>query len=93
VRGFISTNSAHMLDYIAQKDAEKRQVDILKYQLTPREREVVTLVAQGLPNIQIGRRLGISSHTAHFHVSNILFKLGVERRTGIAAFAIRSGLA
>lgn len=61
--------------------------------LTPRELQVAALVAQGLPNVKIAKRLGISPHTAHFHVGNILTKLNVDRRTGIAAFAVREGLA
>jgi DNA-binding NarL/FixJ family response regulator len=60
--------------------------------LTPREREVATLVADGLSNGEIARRLYISTKTASVHVSNILAKLGMTSRTEVAAWAVRSGL-
>ena len=46
--------------------------------LTPREMEVLQLVAEGLTNRRIGERLGISEHTAKFHVNAILGKLGAR---------------
>ncbi|MFB9182683.1 AAA family ATPase [Dactylosporangium sucinum] len=54
--------------------------------LTPREREVATLLAEGLTNAELARRLYISPRTAAVHVSNILSKLGLESRTQIAAW-------
>jgi DNA-binding CsgD family transcriptional regulator len=51
--------------------------------LTPREREVALLVADGLTNAELARRLYISPKTAAVHVSNILHKLGLSSRTGI----------
>jgi DNA-binding CsgD family transcriptional regulator len=53
--------------------------------LTPREREVAVLVADGLTNTELARRLYISPRTAAVHVSNILRKLGVASRTEVAA--------
>jgi DNA-binding NarL/FixJ family response regulator len=61
--------------------------------LTDREREVLTLVAQGLSNQQIADSLVISERTARTHVSNILGKLGVASRTQAALLAIREGIA
>jgi ATP/maltotriose-dependent transcriptional regulator MalT len=61
--------------------------------LTPREAEVLALVAAGLSNRQIGERLFIAEKTASVHVSNILAKLGVRSRGEAAALAHRSGLA
>jgi DNA-binding NarL/FixJ family response regulator len=61
--------------------------------LTPREREVATLLAEGLSNGEIARRLFISTKTASVHVSNILAKLGMASRAEVAAWAVRSGLA
>ena len=61
--------------------------------LTPREAEVLALVAAGLSNRQIGERLFIADKTASVHVSNILAKLGVRSRGEAAALAHRSGLA
>jgi DNA-binding CsgD family transcriptional regulator len=52
--------------------------------LTPREREVATLIADGLTNAELARRLYISPRTAAVHVSNILRKLGVASRTDVA---------
>jgi DNA-binding CsgD family transcriptional regulator len=60
--------------------------------LTPREQEVMRLVAQGLTNRQIGRRLFISEKTASVHVSNVLGKLGAGGRTEAVAIAHRRGL-
>jgi len=60
--------------------------------LTPREVEVLQLLAQGLPNKLIGQRLGISEHTAKFHVNAILGKLGVQSRTEAVVRAARLGL-
>jgi DNA-binding CsgD family transcriptional regulator len=60
--------------------------------LTPREREVARLLADGLTNSQLAERLYISPRTAAVHVSNILAKLGMTSRTEVAAWAVRSGL-
>jgi DNA-binding CsgD family transcriptional regulator/tetratricopeptide (TPR) repeat protein len=60
--------------------------------LTPREREVVSLLAEGLTNSQVAERLYISPRTAAVHVSNILAKLGMSSRTEVAAWAVREGL-
>jgi DNA-binding CsgD family transcriptional regulator len=61
--------------------------------LTPREVEVLTLVAAGLTNREISERLCISRHTAGVHVSHILSKLGVRNRVMAAAAARRLGFA
>jgi DNA-binding NarL/FixJ family response regulator len=53
--------------------------------LTPREREVAMLIAEGLTNAELARRLYISPRTAAVHVSNILRKLEVGSRTEVAA--------
>jgi DNA-binding CsgD family transcriptional regulator len=60
--------------------------------LTPREREVVELLAEGLTNAELAARLFISPKTAAVHVSNILAKLGMASRSEVAAFAVREGL-
>ncbi len=60
--------------------------------LTPREREILALVAQGKSNGEIGRQLYISVKTVSVHVSNILAKLGAGGRTEAAAVARRDGL-
>jgi DNA-binding NarL/FixJ family response regulator len=61
--------------------------------LTPREREVLGLVAQGASNRQIAQTLVVSERTARTHVSAILSKLGLVSRTQAALWAVREGLA
>jgi DNA-binding NarL/FixJ family response regulator len=60
--------------------------------LTAREQEVLQLVAEGLSNKLIAGRLGISEHTAKFHVNSILGKLGAQTRAEAVAHAARLGL-
>lgn len=60
--------------------------------LSPRESEVLALLAEGAPNKVIARRLNISVHTAKFHVAAILIKLGAANRTDAIAIAMRQGL-
>jgi DNA-binding CsgD family transcriptional regulator/N-acetylneuraminic acid mutarotase len=61
-------------------------------ELTPREGEVLAMVAAGLTNREIGEALFISESTAGVHVSHIMAKLGVGSRTEVAAWAYRAGL-
>jgi DNA-binding NarL/FixJ family response regulator len=61
--------------------------------LTPREREVLTLVAEGASNRQIAQTLVVSERTARTHMSAILAKLGLVSRTQAALWAVREGLA
>jgi len=61
-------------------------------EVTPREREVLCLLTEGLTNQQIAERLVVSEHTVHRHVTNILRKLDLPSRTAAAAHAVRSGL-
>jgi non-specific serine/threonine protein kinase len=60
--------------------------------LTPRELDVLKLVAQGLSNADIARRLVLSEHTVHRHLANILRKLGLSSRAAAAAWGARTGL-
>src|SRR5713101_5592346 len=60
--------------------------------LTPREIEVLAVMADGASNKVIARRLGISFHTAKFHVASILAKLDADSRTEAVAQAARLGL-
>jgi DNA-binding NarL/FixJ family response regulator len=60
--------------------------------LTPREREVLALLAEGLGNKAIAARLGVSDHTAKFHVNAILQKLGAGTRAEAIVRAARRGL-
>jgi DNA-binding CsgD family transcriptional regulator len=60
--------------------------------LTPRELDVLRLVAQGLSNPDIARRLVLSEHTVHRHLANIMRKLGLSSRAAAAAWGVRAGL-
>src|SRR5262245_3982550 len=68
------------------------EADPLPEPLTPREIEVLQLLAQGLSNRAIAERLGITEHTAKFHVTAILGKLAAESRTDAVVRAARLGL-
>ena len=69
-------------------DGPKRLSDTT---LTAREREVLALMARGLPNKQIAARLSISLHTVKFHVASILSKLGAASRTEAVMLGARQG--
>jgi NarL family two-component system response regulator LiaR len=66
--------------------------DAPEHGLTPREREVLAMVAEGATNREIGERLFMAEKTASVHVSRILAKLDVRSRTEAAAVAHRLGL-
>jgi len=61
-------------------------------ELTPRERQVIALLAKGYSNREIAGELVISTKTAEVHVRNILGKLGFSSRTQAAAYAVEQGL-
>ena len=61
-------------------------------ELTPREIEVLRMMAEGLGNKEIAARLGISDHTVKFHISSILAKVGASSRTEAVTLGIRMGL-
>jgi len=60
--------------------------------LTPRETQVLELVADGLPNKAIARLLGVSDETVKFHLASVFGKLGASNRTDAVRLALRDGL-
>jgi DNA-binding NarL/FixJ family response regulator len=70
----------------------EREIEPLPEALTPREVEVLQLLADGRPNKTIALQLGISEHTVKFHVNSILNKLDVQSRTEAVVRATRLGL-
>ena len=72
--------------------APVRPLEPLLEALTVREREVLALVADGLPNREIAAALGISEHTAKFHVNGVMAKLSAGTRTEAVVEAVRRGL-
>jgi two-component system, NarL family, response regulator YdfI len=68
------------------------EAEELTEEITPREAEVLRMLAEGLVNKDIASRLGISDHTVKFHISSILEKLGASTRTEAVTLGIRRGL-
>jgi DNA-binding NarL/FixJ family response regulator len=62
-------------------------------ELTPREHEVLTLVAQGLSYREVGAALSLSENTVKYHMGEILHRLHLKNREQVVAYALRSGLA
>jgi len=81
-----ASESAEVTLVLSNGVSRPAEDDIL---LTPRELEVLTLLAEGLPNKAIARRLGISVHTAKFHVGALMDKLDAVGRTDAVAHAVR----
>ena len=81
-----------LIDTNIAKQAMERLTQVPGSELTEREREVLTLVARGYTNKQIADTLFVSEKTARNHVSHILDKLGLSRRSEAAAFAVEHKL-
>lgn len=80
-------------------DNERADLAIVRQQapepdlnLTPREKDVLVLLAEGASNKAIARQLGISVHTAKFHVGSLLEKFDATGRTDVVAHAARLGV-
>ena len=80
--------AARVIDQLGQA-GRPRAID----QLTPREREVLRLLADGLSNKRIALELGVAEKTVKTHVGHVLAKLELSDRTQAALYAVREGLA
>lgn len=84
----------HQSIYLAHASSEADKTEATEGpRLTPREREILALVAQGDSNAEIARTLWVTEQTVKFHVSNIYRKLGVGNRTEATRYAFERGLA
>jgi DNA-binding NarL/FixJ family response regulator len=90
VRGGLTVLDTSMADNLVQRP--NYGMPALAEPLTGREHEVVQLLAEGLSNKQIAKRLTISEHTAKFHIGRILDKLDSDTRTEAVVRAVRYGL-
>lgn len=90
--GLIVLDPAVVAPFLRQFRPDQQLPEFDTATLTPREVEVLRLVAAGLPNKAIALQLGISDHTVKFHVGTILGKLGAASRAEAAARAVRAGI-
>jgi len=91
VRTVASGGTALDSEVVARMLGRRRREDPLE-RLTPRERDVLELIARGFPNKQIARELGLAEKTVKAHVGHVLAKLGVDDRTQAAVLAVRAGV-
>jgi DNA-binding NarL/FixJ family response regulator len=77
---------------LTHDDATRLPVAPSDTSLTEREREVLGLIAEGMPNKLIAHRLGISEHTVKFHVNAVMTRLGAQSRTEAVVRAARLGM-
>jgi DNA-binding NarL/FixJ family response regulator len=80
-----------LIDGVFERETARQSVSAhLAQSLTCREREIVLLVAEGLSNKEMCRRLGLSEGTVKIHLHNVYEKVGVNNRTALAAMAVAS---
>ena len=77
--------AAHIVRHVAELASASRRQESATADLSPREHQVLSLLARGLPNKAIARTLEISTATAKNHVHNILEKLRLQRRSEVAS--------
>ena len=85
--------ASQLLSYVRQNEPSVRIGSEAVGQLTPRELEVLRLLADGMENSEIARELVISTRTAANHVASILEKLQMQNRIQAAVYAVKHGLA
>jgi len=89
-----SSFSSEVISKLVQhrsKERDKRQRSVFK-DLSPREREVLKLIAEGNQNKKVARKLGISVRTVEHHRLSIMRKLNVSNTAGLVKYAIKAGL-
>lgn len=92
ITGLVILDSGSLLSLLPEPALASASLAEPTEPLTPREREVLQMLASGLANKEIAAKLSISDHTAKFHVASILGKLGAASRTEAVAIGIRRGL-
>jgi DNA-binding NarL/FixJ family response regulator len=90
--GLIVMHPAEVAGVFPEAETASRPIAELAEPLTPRENEVIQMLASGLANKEIAGRLSISEHTVKFHVASILGKLEAGSRTEAVSIGIRRGL-
>jgi DNA-binding NarL/FixJ family response regulator len=90
--GLVATSAAFAAEALRyERVGERRSAPPGFDSLTPRERQVLAAMSNGLGNREIGGALGISAHTAKFHVAQIIAKLQAQSRAHAVAKALRAG--
>jgi DNA-binding NarL/FixJ family response regulator len=82
--------SEHLIDALLQR-TEETSTDVYE-DLTPREREVLEMVAKGNTNAEIAAQLSISTRTVELHRANMMSKLGLRNQVDVVRYAIKRGL-
>jgi len=84
--------TSSLFSQIAREAVDAGRSDAIEsVRMTPRERQVIDLIAEGLSNKEIAARLEIAAHTVKSHVRNIMEKLALHSRLQIAAYSNRQG--
>jgi DNA-binding NarL/FixJ family response regulator len=92
--GLVVTTPAYAAEALRFERVGERRASAPGFEsLTPRERQVLAAMSHGLGNREIGGALGISAHTAKFHVAQIIAKLQAQSRAHAVAKALRAGFA
>jgi two-component system, NarL family, response regulator YdfI len=90
--GLVVTNPAAIQSALGDSRGVRSDLDNSDDTLTPREIDVLRMVADGLGNKEIAARLAISNHTVKFHLSSLFAKLGASNRAEAVTLGIRLGL-